>query len=59
MDDLAAELELRGSEPPYEVVKQELAARFAAIEEVEQTEVGKQFARQIALFMRERHRMLQ
>ena len=46
MDDLAAELELRGSEPPYEAVKQELAARFAAIEEVEQTEVGKQFAQQ-------------
>jgi hypothetical protein len=59
MDDLAAELELRGSEPPYEEVKQELAARFADIEEVEQTEVGKQFAQQIAMFMRERHRTLQ
>ena len=59
MDDLAAELELRGCEPPYDAVKQELAARFAAIEKVEQTEVGRKFARQIATFMRERHRSLQ
>jgi hypothetical protein len=59
MDDLAAELELRGSEPPYDAVKQELAARFAAIEQGEQSEVGRQFAQQIATFVRERHRTLQ
>jgi hypothetical protein len=59
MDDLAAELELRGSEPPYEAVKQELAARFAAIETIEQTKVGRQFAREIATFARDRHRTLQ
>jgi hypothetical protein len=59
MDDLAAELELRGAEPPYEAVKQELAARFAAIEQVEQTKVGKQFAREVATFIRDRHRTLQ
>ncbi len=59
MDDLAAELELRGSEPPYEAVKQELADRFAAIEEVEQTNVGREFAREIATFIRDRHRTLQ
>jgi hypothetical protein len=59
MDDLTAELQLRGAEPPYGAVKQELVARFAAIEEIEQTKVGRQFARQIAMFMRERHRMLQ
>jgi len=59
MDDLAAELELRGAEPPYHAVKQELAAGFAAIEKVEQTKVGKQFARDLALFMRDRPKMLQ
>ena len=59
MDDLAAELELRGAEPPYHAVKQELAAGFAAIEKVEQTKVSKQFARDLALFMRDRPKMLQ
>ena len=29
MDDLTAELRLRGLEPPYDAVKQELATRFA------------------------------
>jgi hypothetical protein len=54
MDDLTAELQLRGSEPPYDAVKQELAARFAGIEEVEQKKVRRGLARQIAMFMRER-----
>lgn len=53
MDDLTAELRLRGSEPPYDAVKGELAARFAGIEEVEQKKVGKEFAREIGEFIRE------
>jgi hypothetical protein len=59
MDDLTAELQLRGSEPPYDALKQELAARFAGIEEVEQKKVGREFARQIGMFMRERNKPLQ
>src|SRR5713101_7760362 len=50
MDDLTAELRLRGSEPRYDAVKQELAARFAGIEEVEQRKVGRELARQIGMF---------
>src|SRR5260370_11999721 len=45
MDDLTAELQLRGSEPPYDAVKQELAARFAGIEAVEQTKPGTDLSR--------------
>jgi hypothetical protein len=33
MDDLTAELRLRGLEPPYGAVKQELAIRFAGMDE--------------------------
>jgi hypothetical protein len=55
MDDLTAELQLRGSEPPYDALKQELAARFAGMEEVERKKVGREFARQIGMFMRERN----
>jgi hypothetical protein len=36
MDDLTAELRLRGLEPPYEAIKHELALRFAGIDEVAQ-----------------------
>jgi hypothetical protein len=55
MDDLTAELQLRGFEPPYDAVKQQLAARFSNIEEVEQKKVGGELARQIDMFMRERN----
>lgn len=59
MDDLTAELQLRSSEPPYDAVKQELAARFALIEEAEQAKTGTQLAQEVALFMHERHKTLQ
>jgi hypothetical protein len=53
MDDLTAELQLRGFEPPYHTIKQELATRFSDLEEVEQKKVGGELARQIDMFMRE------
>ena len=55
MDDLTAELQLRGFQPPYDAVKRELAARFSDIGQVEQRKVGGNFARQIDMFMRERN----
>src|SRR5262245_6924425 len=45
MDDLTAELRLRGLEPPYDAVKQELATRFGRISEVAQKKAGREFAR--------------
>jgi hypothetical protein len=47
MDDLTAELRLRGLEPPYEAIKHELALRFAGIDEVVQKKLVREFARQI------------
>ena len=44
MDDLTAELRLRGLEPPYDAVKQELATRFGRISEVAQKKAGREFA---------------
>ena len=58
MDDLTAELRLRGLEPPYDAVKQELAARFARINEVAQKKAGREFARQIGMFRREKDKAL-
>jgi hypothetical protein len=52
MDDLTAELRLRGVEPPYDAVKQELATR-ARMNEATQKKAGKAFALQIGKFMRE------
>jgi hypothetical protein len=52
MDDLTAELRLRGLEPPYEAIKQELAIRSAGIDEVAQKKVARGFARQIGMFIR-------
>jgi hypothetical protein len=43
----------------YDAVKQELAARFALIEEAEQAKPGTQLAQEVALFMHERHKTLQ
>jgi hypothetical protein len=40
MDDLTAELRLRGLEPPYDAVKQELATRFAGMDEATQRKAG-------------------
>jgi hypothetical protein len=53
MDDLTAELRSRGLDPPYDAVKRELATRFARIDEVAQKRVGRDFARQIGMFLRE------
>jgi len=49
MDDLTAELRLRGLEPPYEAIKHELALRFAGIDEVAQRKLVREFARQIGM----------
>jgi hypothetical protein len=40
MDDLTAELRLRGLEPPYDAIKQELTTRFGRISEVAQKKAG-------------------
>jgi hypothetical protein len=53
MDDLTAELRLRGLEPPYEALKQELGIRFAGLDEPAQKKVVREFARQIGMFVRE------
>jgi hypothetical protein len=49
MDDLTAELRLRGLEPPYEAIKYEFALRFASIDEVAQKKLVQEFARQIGM----------
>ena len=49
MDDLTAELRLRGLEPPYEAIKSEFALRFASIDEVAQKKLVREFARQIGV----------
>ena len=56
MDDLTAELRLRGLEPPYEAIKQELAVRFAGTDEVARGKVVREFAHQIGMFVRSRER---
>lgn len=49
MDDLTAELRLRGLEPPNEAIKHELALRFTGIDEVAQRKLVREFARQIGM----------
>jgi hypothetical protein len=58
MDDLTAELQLRGLEPPYDAVKQELATRFAGMDEATQRKAGRNFAREIGMFIRESDKSL-
>jgi hypothetical protein len=58
MDDLTAELRLRGLEPPYDAVKQGLATRFAGIDEATQRKAGSKFAREIGMFIRESDKSL-
>ena len=58
MDDLTAELRLRGLEPPYDAVKQELATRFAGMEEATQRKAGRKFAREIGMLIRESDKSL-
>jgi len=59
MDDLAAELRLRGIEPPYVAVEYELADRPAQTKETERKKVLRAVARDIDEFMRENQRPLQ
>jgi hypothetical protein len=53
MDDLTAELRLRGLEPPYDAVKQELATCFARRNEGTQRKAEREFARQVGMFLSE------
>jgi hypothetical protein len=59
MDDLAAELRLRGLETPYGAVEQQLADRSAQMKETEGKKTVRQVAREIGKFMRENDRPLQ
>jgi hypothetical protein len=59
MDDLAAELRLRGLEPPYGAVEQELADRSAQTNEAERKKTTREVAREIGKFMQENERPLQ
>ena len=59
MDDLAAELRLRGIEPPYVAVEHELADRSAQTKETKRKKVLRAVAREIDEFMRENQRPLQ
>jgi hypothetical protein len=59
MDDLVAELRLRGLEPPYGAVEQEFADRSAQTKETERKKVLSAVAREIGEFMRENRRPLQ
>jgi len=58
MDDLAAELRLRGLEPPYLAVEQEVADCSALTKEPERKKVLRAFAREIGEFVRENQRPL-
>jgi hypothetical protein len=59
MDDLAAELRLRGLEPPYGAVEQDLANRSAQTNEAERKKTLREVAREIGEVMRENDRPLQ
>ena len=59
MDDLAVELRLRGLEPPYGAVEQELADRSSQTNEAERKKTVRQVAREIGEFMRGNDRPLQ
>ena len=59
MDDLAAELRLRGVEPPYTAVKQKLTDSYAQTKETERKKIRRAVAREVGDFMRENQRPLQ
>jgi hypothetical protein len=59
MDDLAAELQLRGLEPPYGAVEQKLADRSGQTNQAERKRTVREVAREIGEFMRENDRPLQ
>jgi hypothetical protein len=56
MDDLAAELRLRGLEPPYGAVEGDLVDRSAQTNEAERKKTVRKVAREIGEFMREKER---
>src|SRR5262245_20756532 len=56
MDDLAAELRLRGLEPLYGAVEQELADRSAQTNQAERKRTVREVARETGEFMRENDR---
>jgi hypothetical protein len=58
MDDLTAELRLRGLEPPYAAVEQELADRSGPTKETKRKKAARAVAREISEFMRENGRPL-
>jgi hypothetical protein len=58
VDDLAAELRLRGLEPRYGAVKQELTDRSAQKKEAERNKAFRAVTREIVEFMRENGRPL-
>jgi hypothetical protein len=53
MDDLAAELRLRGLEPPYSAVKQELVNRSVQMGEAEREKARRGLAQHVAEFTNE------
>jgi hypothetical protein len=53
MDDLASELRLRGLEPPYRAVEQELANRFAHTQDAKRKEKIREVACEIGEFVLE------
>ena len=59
MDDLAVELQLRGLEPPYGAVEQDLADRSAQTSETERKRTVTEMVQEIGEFMRANHRPLQ
>src|SRR5262249_46561341 len=54
MDDLAAELRLRGLEPPYGAVETDLADRSAQTKKAERKKSLREIAREIGKFAREK-----
>ena len=59
MDDLAAELRLRGLEPPYSALEQELADRSAQTKETERKTAFREVAQEIGESLRDNERPLQ
>jgi hypothetical protein len=59
MDDLKAELRLRGLEPPYGAVEQELADRSVETNQAERKRTVREVALEIGEFIRENDRPLQ
>jgi hypothetical protein len=52
MDDLTAELRLRGIEPPYQEIEADLAARWAQTTPADRGKAQKRLARSVGRFVR-------